>query len=55
MLPAGGAPSEALAGTPLAGEWELRSVLTSDEQTNSTLRPKVLEILATFACTQVTP
>jgi hypothetical protein len=55
MLPTGGAPSEALAGTPLAGEWELRSVLTSDEQHNPTLRPKELEILATFACTQVTP
>ncbi len=55
MLPAGGAPSGELAGTPLAGEWELRSVLTSDEQRNSTLRPKELEILATFACTQVTP
>jgi hypothetical protein len=50
MLPAGGTLSEAFAGTPLTGGWELRSRLTSDELRNPAGRPKQLEILTNFAC-----
>lgn len=49
-LPANGTRSDALAGTPLTGEWELRSVLSSDELRNPAVRPKQLEILADFTC-----
>lgn len=55
LLPAKGIPSDALAGTPLAGSWELRSPLSSDEQTNPGHRPKALEVLATFRCEKDAP
>lgn len=50
MLPAAGTASQGLAGTPLAGAWELRSTLSSDELRNPAIRPKQLEILANFTC-----
>jgi len=55
LLAASGAPSDALAGTPVTGEWELRSPLTPQEQRDPALRPKELEIIATFSCTRATP
>ena len=55
LLPAKGMPSDALAGTPLAGSWELRSPLSAGEQTNPRLRPKELEVLATFRCKNEAP
>jgi hypothetical protein len=49
-LPSSGAPSSAFDGTVLAGPWELLSPLSSAEQTDRSLRPTQLEILATFRC-----
>jgi hypothetical protein len=55
VLPANGAVSDALGGTALAGSWEFRSPLSSDEQKNPALRPKDLEVLATFRCRKDAP
>jgi hypothetical protein len=46
----GNEPSNALAGTPLSGAWELRSTLTSEEVKTPSLRPKELTVLATLRC-----
>jgi len=54
-LPANGAASDSLSGTPLAGSWEFRSPLSSDEQNNPELRPKDLGILASFRCRKHAP
>jgi hypothetical protein len=42
--------SDALAGTPISGLWELRSPLSAEEQSNPSLRPKELKVLATLRC-----
>jgi hypothetical protein len=42
--------SDALAGTPVSGPWELRSPLSPEEQRNPSLRPKELKVLATLRC-----
>ena len=55
VLPANGAASYALSGTALAGSWEFRSPLSSDEQKNPALRPKDLEVLTTFRCRKDAP
>lgn len=44
--------SDALAGTPISGPWELRSPLSADGQRNPSLRPKELKVLATLRCTK---
>jgi hypothetical protein len=44
--------SDALAGTPISGPWELRSPLSAEEQRNPSLRPKELKVLATLRCTK---
>ena len=49
-LPSSGAPSSAFDGTVLAGPWELLSPLSSAEQTDRSLRPTQLQIIATFHC-----
>lgn len=54
-LPASGAPSDAFDGMPLAGQWELRSPMSNDEQNYPKMRPKELAILATFRCQKGTP
>ncbi len=55
LLPATGTPSDALRGTGLAGLWELRSPLSSEEQKNPGIRPKELEVLATLSCREDVP
>jgi len=45
-----GAPSSAFEGTPLGGLWELRSPLTTDEQTTPSSRPRQLALVATIRC-----
>jgi hypothetical protein len=42
--------SDALAGTPVSGTWDLRSPLSAKEQSNPSLRPKELKVLATLRC-----
>ncbi len=42
--------SDALAGTPISGLWKLRSPLSAEEQSNPSLRPKELKVLATLRC-----
>jgi hypothetical protein len=42
--------SDALAGTPVSGTWELRSPLSAEEQSDPSLRPKELKVLATLRC-----
>lgn len=50
-LAADGTPSPALEGTPLGGQWELRSALTATEQRVPSARPKRLALVATLRCT----
>lgn len=50
-----GASSDALAGSSLAGSWELSSPLTPAEQADPSLRPSTLSLLATLRCRQETP
>lgn len=42
--------SGALAGTLVSGLWELRSPLSAEEQSDPSLRPKELKVLATLRC-----
>jgi hypothetical protein len=49
-LSADGTPSNDLAGTPVGGNWELRSPLTPGELANPRSRPKELKILASIEC-----
>jgi hypothetical protein len=53
-LAADGTPAQGLSGTELPGTWELRSPMSRDEQKTPGLRPKELEILATFSCAKGT-
>jgi hypothetical protein len=46
----GNKPSDALAGTPVSGLWELRSTLTDPEVKTPSLRPKELTVLTTLRC-----